>query len=607
VTARLRGALLAGIALAATVLFILYLRQSRSVTVGSDGGSIALQAWDMLHGNVVLHGWAMSDVSFYSTELVQYALLEWVRGLSPDVVHVGGAMTYTIVLLLAALVAMGKPSRRDRRDRRGVGGGGVGGVGAGGAERAVRAAITAGIMLAPAPGDGSSTLLLTPDHLGSTVPVLLVWLVVDRCRPRWYVPVTVGILLAWGLVADPLLEVTGVAPLVLVCAIRAAQRLHPQHPRDPQHPKDAKHPEDPEDPPDPGNFRRPASAVPGHEHLRPAGPSRRSAVAVRTKRVPVAAVPQTVGASGRFELSLAAAALAAVGAAALVSAVISAAGGFVLRPVGTSFAGFAALPHNIRLTVQGVGVLFGAFFGRGQPVNVIFSSLHLVSVALLAAAFCVACWRFLRPEEFLVPALALAIALNVVFYAYGDYVQNLLSSREISEVLPLGAVLAGRVMAGPVLKIRIRGRKVLGPALAVVLAGYAATLAVYAARPAVSAEHQDLAGWLVAHHLTGGLGVGYWLANSVTLDSGDRAEVREVSIRNGRLAVPDSGWGFARQWYTPAGQDADFVVTGAAPDTATWHSSLNSARYTFGPPARIYSYRHYTVLVWSKNLLTGLG
>jgi hypothetical protein len=573
VTARLRSALLAGIALAAAVLFILYLRQSRSATVGSDGGSIALQAWDMLHGNFLLHGWAMSDVSFYSTELLQYVLLEGVRGLSPDVVHVAGAMTYTIVLLLAALVAMGKPARPGRRDR----------WGGAGREMAVRALITAGIMLAPAPGDGSSTLLLTPDHLGSTVPVLLVWLVVDRCRPRWYVPVAVGILLAWGLVADPLLEVTGVAPLVLVCAVRAAQRLHP------------------------GSPRRPASAVPGDEHLRLAGPARWSAVAVRTERVPVTAVPRTVRASGRFELSLAAAALAAVGAAALVSGLISAAGGFALRPVGTSFAGFAALPHNIRLTVQGIGVLFGAFFGRGQPVNVIFSSLHLVSVALFAVAFCVAWWRFFRPEEFLVPALALAITLNLILYVHGNYVQNLLSSREITEMLPLGAVLAGRVMAGPVLKIRIRGRNVLGPALAAVLVGYAAALAVYAAQPPVSAEHQNLAGWLVAHRLTGGLAVGYWLANSVTIDSGDHVKVREVSIRNDMLTMPDSGWGFARQWYTPAGHDADFVVTDAASGTSTWHSSLNSARNTFGPPARIYTYHQYTVLVWGMNLLTRLG
>jgi hypothetical protein len=56
-----------------------------------------------------------------------------------------------------------------------------------------------------------------------------------------------------------------------------------------------------------------------------------------------------------------------------------------------------------------------------------------------------------------------------------------------------------------------------------------------------------------------------------------------------------------------AGHDADFVVTDAVPGAATWRLSLNSARNTFGPPARIYSYRQYTVLVWGKNLLAGLG
>jgi hypothetical protein len=49
------------------------------------------------------------------------------------------------------------------------------------------------------------------------------------------------------------------------------------------------------------------------------------------------------------------------------------------------------------------------------------------------------------------------------------------------------------------------------------------------------------------------------------------------------------------------------VLTDAASGTATWHSSLNSARNTSGPPARIYSYRQYTVLVRGMNLLTRLG
>jgi hypothetical protein len=529
VTARARSALLGGIALAVTVLFILYLRQSRSVAVGSDGGSIALQAWNMLHGNLLLHGWAMSDVSFYPTELPQYALLEGARGLSPDVVHLAGAMTYTIVLLLAGLVAKGRAT---------------------GQEGVLRVLIATGIMLAPAAGYGTSTLLLTPDHLGSTVPVLLAWLVVERCQPRWYLPVAVGILLTWGVVADALLELTGVAPLALVCAIRAAQRLHPAAPQPPAE---------------------------GHRPPR------------------------------WFELCLAVAALAAIGAAALVSAFIRASGGFALRPVGTRFAGFAALPHNVVLTIQGIGMLFGASFGRGQSVNLIFSSLHLVGVALFAVAFCVALRRFFRREELLVPALALAIVLNVIFYARGRYVQNLLSTREITEVLPLGAVLAGRVIAGPVLTARIRGKNVLVPVLGAVLAGYAVVLAGYAAQPPAPAEHQDLAGWLVTHHLTGGLAADYWLANSVTVDSGGQAEVRQVSIRNRLVTAPDSGWGFARPWYQPGRHDADFIVTDDAVGTAAWRSWLNSARHTFGPPARTYSYRQYTVLVWGTNLLSRLG
>jgi hypothetical protein len=71
----------------AATLFTCYLRQSRTISVGSDGASQVLQAWDMLHGNPLLHGWRLTDVSFYSTELPQYAMLELIRGLSPDVMQ----------------------------------------------------------------------------------------------------------------------------------------------------------------------------------------------------------------------------------------------------------------------------------------------------------------------------------------------------------------------------------------------------------------------------------------------------------------------------------------------------------------------------------------
>ena len=75
---------------AAVVAFACYLRMSRTVAVNSDGATNALQAWDMLHGNLLLHGWWLSDVSFYTTELPEYMLVELVHGLNADVVHVAG-------------------------------------------------------------------------------------------------------------------------------------------------------------------------------------------------------------------------------------------------------------------------------------------------------------------------------------------------------------------------------------------------------------------------------------------------------------------------------------------------------------------------------------
>ncbi len=117
-----------GVGLACVTVFGCYLRQSRTIAIGPDDASPPLQAWDMLHGNPLLHGWWMTGVSFYTTELPQYALIELARGLNTDAVHVAGAMTYTLLVLTAAVLARGRA--------RGAGG-------------ATRALIAAGIMLAP--------------------------------------------------------------------------------------------------------------------------------------------------------------------------------------------------------------------------------------------------------------------------------------------------------------------------------------------------------------------------------------------------------------------------------------------------------------------------
>ncbi|MBO0836359.1 MAG: hypothetical protein J2P28_12760, partial [Actinobacteria bacterium] len=86
---------------AAAVLLLAYLRVAGSTPVDSDGAGDALQAWDMLHGNVLLHGWWATDVSFCTTELPEYVLAEAFTGLRPEVVHVCAALTYTSLVLLA--------------------------------------------------------------------------------------------------------------------------------------------------------------------------------------------------------------------------------------------------------------------------------------------------------------------------------------------------------------------------------------------------------------------------------------------------------------------------------------------------------------------------
>jgi len=64
-----------GLAAAGVALYLCYLAISRTQEVTSDGASNALQAWAMLHGNPLLRGWTVTDVSFYTTELPEYMIV----------------------------------------------------------------------------------------------------------------------------------------------------------------------------------------------------------------------------------------------------------------------------------------------------------------------------------------------------------------------------------------------------------------------------------------------------------------------------------------------------------------------------------------------------
>src|SRR5580693_8048159 len=90
----------------AAALFALYLRIKVSMAPDSDTANNALQAWDMLHGHVLLHGWLTGDVPFYTFELPLMALVEIFFGLHDVAMHVSMALVYLIITGCAVAIAV---------------------------------------------------------------------------------------------------------------------------------------------------------------------------------------------------------------------------------------------------------------------------------------------------------------------------------------------------------------------------------------------------------------------------------------------------------------------------------------------------------------------
>ena len=356
-----------GCALVALALWAAYVRLSQTFPTDSDGASIALQSWQMLHGNPLLRGWVLADVSFYTTELPQYMLVELVTGLNANVVHVAAGMTYTLALIGAAVLAAGRVR---------------------GWAAVIGACIAAGIMLDPQGADGVLVLLSSPDHIGTSVPIMLAWLILDRARPSWPAAVAVSLVLGWAEVADSLVTYAAIVPLVLVVGIRLADALI----RD----RDA--------------------------------PWRRTLAA------------------RRYEIALAVGAIAATVVAHLVLRLIAALGGFVSPGPASSVAPLGhIIRHNLPVVGHGLLLLFGADFLDYHGVVLV---LHLVSVVLVlvGAGLTVRC--FLAGRDFVGQLLLAGIVVNLAVFIASTDVSELPTMREIDVVLPFSAALAGRQL-GP--------------------------------------------------------------------------------------------------------------------------------------------------------------
>jgi hypothetical protein len=469
VSARGRAGRGAAVAVIGLGLCWLYLRQARTIWVTSDGASNALQAWDMLHGNLLLHGWWLSDVTFYTTELPEYMLVEAARGLTWSVIWTAAAITYTLLVALTGLLAAGPPGTQ---------------------HRVMRGLLAAGIVLAPSSTLGTPMLLSSPDHTGTSVPLLLTLLVIDwdRSRSVWIMPVLVGGLLAWTQVADQVAVFAGALPVAIACGLRFAR----------------------------GAARGGAGR----------------------------------GAGSRTDLVLALAAVASVPVAQAALRAIRAFGGFYVHPVVTNGAGLFAplsqVPYHARVLAESLAVIFGAnYFDQWSPVLRAIAVAHLVGAAVVLIGLAVAARLLLagrldRVSQVLLAAIAVLLAAGLL----GAHLTDILAAHEIAVIAPFGAALAGRALGGRLGAVQLGGIRLGIPLLGAGLAASLGFLAYDGSLPPYGAGSQPVANWLVAHHMGNGV-AGYWQADVMTLATGGRETVAPVWLASGAAYR----WEAKADWY----------------------------------------------------------
>jgi hypothetical protein len=506
----------------------------------------------MSAGNLALHGWAISLDSFWTLDVLFYALVIRIGGLRPDLLNLVPALIAATVVVLGAALA--------REGRSGTAG--------------IVAVATVVALVALASPDLAYFLLQGPWHIGTTLAALAAFATLARPGSGWRWLAGV-VLLAAGVLGDVMIVTFGLVPLI-VSGVAAMLRCR--------------------------NWRAGMWTI----LAAPAGAAlalgtRVVAQAIGTftlvnrnvpiryhqlvenlgnlaNRLPglfgVGTIPQTVpdGALG-FQVARVAG-LAAVLAAVLVGIARLLAG----AALGRAPAGPAGSWRLDDLLVTGIVADIVTFVWGAGSNNTDYAK-YLTPAILLGAVLAGRyagrlAQRVVPARHGLTPAPAAAAPIQA-----GE-----------SPLLPRRAHAAARGIRrgySPAARILLAG--------SVVLAGvYAAQVGVELAGPVAAQPARQLSAFLVAHHLDRGVG-DYWSSTIVTVESSGEVAVRPVTT------APDGGLRrYERQspesWYS--GQRFDFFVYDLA---KPWRNvNYRTAVATWGAPAREYPVGTYRVLVWSK-------
>jgi hypothetical protein len=273
-----------------------------------------------------------------------------------------------------------------------------------------------------------------------------------------------------------------------------------------------------------------------------------------------------------------------------VRAVMLRFGAYQMAAPHTAISGPGQWPHNAALAWSAIRVLFGLEAGSGGSLaRVAGYALALACLVAAAAGLARVAWTWQtasRAEQL----LYLAIVVNIVAYMVST-IPSPTNPYEIVAVLPCGAVLAARAC--------VPGHFASTPraAAAAILATVVALvpMAAAAARPPVPVPTAALSGWLEAHGLRYGL-AGYWDSSVVTLHTGNRVQVRPVTVKDG--VITQYHWEVDGDWYDPSRHDATFVVIDIKSNDLGGAAELD-----FGKPAAIHSVGHYAIWTYHENLL----
>jgi hypothetical protein len=188
-------------------LFAFLLRISLSSPITSDPANNALQAWDLLHGHVLLHGWIIGDATFYTFELPLYAITEILFGLHSVTVHLVSVLTYMIVV--ACCVALARTNSR-------------------GPSVAARCGVVVAVLAAPlVTNSGVGLLLEKPNHFGTSAFLVGSFLLIDRAPGRRFTSPLLCAILCAGQLGDATVRYIAVPTILVVCAYRvlAARKI----------------------------------------------------------------------------------------------------------------------------------------------------------------------------------------------------------------------------------------------------------------------------------------------------------------------------------------------------------------------------------------------